>query len=234
MQCETIGDATLYCGDARELDLGAVMDCVVSDPPYKLTSGGKTGVMGGKLSTDSYDNTGSIVQCDITWPEIMAVLWSHMTDGHTYVMANNREVFQAYIAAMDAGFHFHNQLVWDKGTGTPNRWYMKNCEFTLFLKKGAMKQINDCSSRQLIKCPNPLNSAHETEKPVALMQHYIRNSSVAGETVFDPFMGIGSTGVAAVTLGRRFVGCELLPKYFDIACQRLTDAMGAERDMFAA
>ena len=148
-------------------------------------------------------------------------------------MVNNRYVARVENAALDAGFSFHNWLVWDKSTGTPNRWYMKNCEFTLFVFRGAAKYINDCGSRQLVMCPNVTYGEHETQKPVALMEHYIRNSTNPGQIVIDPFMGSGTTGVACVKLGRKFIGIELEPRYFDIACRRIEQAC-AQPDMFIA
>ena len=63
------------------------------------------------------------------------------------------------------------------------------------------------------------------------MEHYIGNSTSPGETILDPFMGSGTTGVAAVQMGRKFIGIEREPKYFDIACRRIEDAQ-RQGDMF--
>ena len=65
---------------------------------------------------------------------------------------------------------------------------------------------------------------HDTEKPVDLMKVLVENSSNEGDVVLDPFMGIGSTGVAAVQLNRQFIGCEIDKKYYDIAEQRIKEA----------
>jgi DNA modification methylase len=230
---EIIGDATLCLGDAREImpTLGKV-DCIVTDLPYKLESGGgTTGEMGGKFSKNIYDNSGSIISADIEFDEIMPLLVPLLDRGHAYFMVNNRWVGAVENAALAAGFRFHNWLVWDKSTGTPNRWYMKNCEFTLFVFRGAAKPINECGSRQLIKCQNVINGLHETQKPVALMAHYIANSTDAGQTVLDPFMGSGTTGVAALQLGRKFIGIEIDQKHFDTACRRIK-AANNQRDVF--
>lgn len=223
---ERIGAATLYLGDARDIlpTLGLV-NMVCTDLPYALESGGNsTGEMGGKFSRDVYDNSGTIIPVDIEFSEIMPLAAAVLPDGHAYFMVNNRHVAAVQNEALAAGFRFHNWLVWDKSTGTPNRWYMKNCEFTLFVFRGRAKYINDCGARQLIKCPNVIDGEHETQKPVALMAHYISNSSTSGDIVLDPFMGSGTTGVAAVQMGRGFVGIERESRYFDIACRRIEDA----------
>ena len=102
-----------------------------------------------------------------------------------------------------------------------NRWYMKNCEYICFFFKGQGKAITDCGSKQLVKVPNVLNAAHPTQKPIELMELYIGNSTVPDETVLDPFMGSGTTGVACVRLDRRFIGIELDEEYFNLACERI-------------
>ena len=233
----TIGDATLVHGDALAFFDGpgkdTQADCFVSDPPYRLESGGQNGAAGqtettgghrpmaGKFDNRHYNNDGNIVKSDIGWPEIMGLVSSILPHGHAYIMANNRHVYPALSAAEAAGLRFHNILVWDKGAGTPNRWYMKNCEFTLLLFTGKAKPINNCGSRQLIRVPNIRGADHPTEKPVALMQHYIENSTSPGDLVVDPFMGVGSTAVACLRSGRRFIGCEIDRHYFDLACRRV-------------
>jgi site-specific DNA-methyltransferase (adenine-specific) len=229
-----IGLASLYLGDCREVlpGLGAV-DLVVTDVPYLLESGGNTtGEMGGKFAVGTYDNSGSIIPADITFDEFMPLIARTIDQGHGYFMVNNRYLARIENAALAAGFRFHNWLVWDKSTGTPNRWYMKNCEFTLLVFRGHAQPINDCGARQLIRCPNVIGGVHETQKPVALMAHYIGNSSAPGQRVLDPFMGSGSTGVAAVELGREFIGIERDERYFEIACKRI-EAAHHRRDLFA-
>jgi len=206
----TIGSATLYLGDCRDIlpTLGKV-DAVVTDHPYLLESGGKnTSIVGGKFSRETYNNGGALIPVDIDPSEFMPLIAEVLPQGHAYFMVNNRHVSRTQLLAESAGFRFHNLLVWDKKTCTPNRWYMKNCEFTLFMFRGAGRLINDCGARQLISCPNVINAAHETQKPVALMEHYIGNSTERGQIVLDPFMGSGTTGVAAVQKGRKFIGIE--------------------------
>ena len=68
------------------------------------------------------------------------------------------------------------------------------------------------------------NSIHPTQKPIAVMEWAIGKSADA-DTILDPFMGSGTTGVAAVKLGRKFIGIEIEPKYFDIACRRISEAL---------
>lgn len=101
-------------------------------------------------------------------------------------------------------------------------------EYVGFFFKGKAFAINDCSSKQGIHVAHQDTTEHPTEKPVALMQHYIRNSSQPGEVVFDPFMGTGTTGVAAIRSGRKFIGIEKDPRWFQVAVERIQREM---RDM---
>lgn len=218
-----IGNATLYLADCRAIaaDLPKAR-LVVTDPPYRLTSGGMNGggMNGGWMS--DYSNNGAPVACDIDWPEIMALCYSlGAVDSDAYVMANDKNLIPAGMAAGPAGFSIHNILVWDKVNATANRWYMKNCEYVLYLWKGHASKINNASSKQLIRLPQIDESNHPTEKPVELMAHYIENSSKPGDLVTDPFMGSGTTGVACAKLGRRFIGVEIDPGHFETACERI-------------
>lgn len=233
MREEIIGRARLICADCRDiLPTLPKVDAVVTDPPYLLVSGGCTRLdMGGKFNADRYDNGGAIIPVDIEFEEWLPLVADRLAQGHAYIMVNNRHVAECQKQAEAAGFRFHNLLIWDKGIATPNRWYMKNCEFTLFMFRGRGTRIVDAGSKQLIRCPPPMNAAHETQKPVGLMEHYIGNSTTHGQIVLDPFMGSGTTGVAAVQMGRDFIGIEREPKYFDIACRRIEDAQ-RQKDLF--
>lgn len=224
---ETIGNCKLYLGDAVEILPQIKADLVVTDPPYKLESGGNTtGEMQGKFAVGTYNNSGSIVACDIDWPDFMPLLYRSLSgDAHAYVMCNNRHVQAMLTEAEKAGFRFHNLLVWDKGNATPNRWYMKNCEFTGFFFKGKAKFVNDCGAKQLLYAPQEPHGDHPTPKPVMLMRHYIDQSSQKGQIVLDPFMGVGSTGVASVQAQRNFIGIEIDVGHFDTACRRIEHAV---------
>lgn len=69
------------------------------------------------------------------------------------------------------------------------------------------------------------NKKHPTEKPSSLMGIFVTNSSNAGDIVLDLFMGAGSTGVASLETGRKFIGCEIDEKYFDVAKERIEEVI---------
>lgn len=230
---EIIGDATLYMGSCLDImPTLAPVDLVLTDPPYRVTSGGFGDLEGGFSGwiKDNYDNKGAIVACDLDWADwlnlIPAVLREH---AHVYVFSNDRNLSIARQAAEAAGLQFHRLLVWDKRAALPNRWYQQTCEFVLFMRKGKAFMINAPSSKALQSIFQRDESDHPTEKPVSLCQLYIENSTKRGETVLDPFMGSGTTGVAAIRSGRKFVGIELTQQWFDVACKRIEAAMATPR-----
>lgn len=232
-----IGDCRLILGDAMEvLPSLPKADLIVSDVPYALTTGGvskSSKTMSGIFASHNYANDGQLIMATVPFDEMMPAFYGALADNaDCYVMANDKNVNPLTNAAVQAGFQLHNLLAWDKVTPTANRWYMKNLEFTLYLWKGRARTINDPSSKQLLRGGIDKLCGHPTEKPVYLMAEYIRNSSKKGETVLDPFMGSGATAVAAMNLGRKFVGIEIHEPFFEMAVGRVRSAF--ERpDMYA-
>jgi site-specific DNA-methyltransferase (adenine-specific) len=220
----------LICGDSLKImpHHTNCYDLIVSDPPYLLTSGGMTeGGMHERFGGGgTYDNSGNFFQGECPdWSEFMPLMFDCLVDNaQCYTMSDSKNVQAMLNAGEEAGFSFHNLLCWRKGTYTANRWYMKGVEFTALHFKGKAFQINACGSKQDVYVPQIDESEHPTEKPVLLMKMYIENSSQPGQVVFDPFMGTGTTGVAAINSGRKFVGIENDRRWFDVACERLQSA----------
>ena len=225
---ERIGPVTLYLGDMREVLplLAERADLCVSDPPYPLISGGNTAQsMGGIFSHAEYDNSGALMDM-VPWHDMGGPIFRALKDdADCYIMANDKNIWAAQPAFLNAGFKFHNLLDWDKIRATRNRFYMKHKEYVIYLWKGKVKTINDCGSKQSFPLNAKRTSGHPTEKPVDLMAHYIKNSSQPEGLVIDPFMGSGTTMVAAVETGRRGIGIEINPAHFETACERVRNAV---------
>ncbi|MEM5541773.1 site-specific DNA-methyltransferase [Sulfitobacter sp. AS92] len=223
-----IGPCTLYLGDALDIlpSLRGQADLVVTDPPYKLTSGGNTsGAMGGKMASEVYDNTGLLMDV-VKWQEIGGPIYRALgPNGDAYVMCEDKNLFAAHGGFLGAGFKFHSLLTWDKISPSRTRYYMKDSEFTLYLWKGAARDITNGGDKRITRMARPKGAVHPTQKPVELMAQYIANSSDADDLVLDPFMGSGTTLVAAAKLGRRAVGIEKSPEHFEAACKRVQAAV---------
>lgn len=200
------------------------IDLIVSDIPYKIVAGGCTNkAMGiGKNNYNLIKNGKIFKHNDIKFSDFMSEIFRVLKDNsHCYLMVNGRNLKELQTEAEKVGFVYQNLLVWDKGNATPNKWYMNCCEFILFLRKGRAKNINNLSSKTILKIDNVRNKTHPTEKPIDLMKVLIKNSSVENDTVLDMFMGTGSTVIASVMLNRNAIGIEIDNDYFNIAKKRI-------------
>jgi site-specific DNA-methyltransferase (adenine-specific) len=196
--------------------------------PYKLSSGGsRPGALGGKLSAENYDNSGLLMDV-VAWSEIGGPIFRALKpNADAYVMSDDSNLFAAHSGFIGAGFKFHSLLVWDKIVPNRTRYYMKDSEFTLYLWKGRARDIRHGGSKRVVRLARPVGAVHPTQKPIELMRLYINNSSDPGDLVLDPFMGSGTTLVAAVNAGRRAIGIEKSPEHFEAACARVRAAVDA-------
>lgn len=219
-----IGPVRLIFGDALKVLplLERVADLLVTDPPYELTSGGKSGQgMSGKFDAEVYDNSGFLMDT-VRWSQMGPPIYRALKkNADAYVMAEDKNVFAAHAAFLGAGFRFHSLLDWDKITPSRTRFYMKHKEHVLYLFKGRARDINDGGSKRSFPCHRPKNAIHPTQKPVELMARYIKNSSQPGDMVLDPFAGSATTLLAAAQEGRKAIGIELSEEHFAAACRRL-------------
>ena len=174
----------------------------------------------GKVFT--YNN----IDCESYAPEFYRVL----KDGsHCYVMCNHINLIHMLNVFTQNGFKFVKSLIWSKGNKIMGHYYMSSFEYILFFRKGKGKKINHCGTSDILSVPNKKTKGddgknlHNTEKPVELMKILIDNSSLENEIVLDPFMGIGSTGIAAIELNRDFIGIEIDERYFEIAQSRIEE-----------
>ena len=198
------------------------VDLIVTDPPYKIVTGGDSGdrpkgILAGNRNLFTH-------QTDIEIHEWMPLLFKVLKQqSHAYIFTNSTNLHEMLDESLKAGFLFHNLLVWEKNNCTPSQFYMKNCEYVLFLRKGQAKYINNIGNSKTVHYFSNIigTKSHPCEKPVELLKYYITNSSQEGELVLDPFMGTGSCAVACTETKRNFLGIELDPHFFSVAKQRI-------------
>lgn len=201
-----IGDATLYLGDCLDIlpTLGPV-DALVTDPPYGLGDKWKRKYHGSNGTTRLW--TGEIPIWDKTFPQERVINAIQLTPMWI--------VWGFYNGSLPSGTGL---LVWDKKQKT-NRSEGEAAlsNVVVGVKFFRMSRIDAYWNKaRTIK-------THPTEKPVPIMEwclSFLPNKCV----ILDPFMGSGTTGVACAQLGRKFIGIEIEPKYFEIACKRISDA----------
>lgn len=210
------------------------IDLIVTDPPYKVTARGNAGNSGGMMQ-DKLSMQGKIFKHnDIKPSEYIPEFYRLLKDGsHCYIMTNHVNLHEMLNVAKESGFHFIKSLVWNKGNKIMGQYYMSQFEYILFFRKGRGKKINKCGTADILEIPNKKTKGedgkniHDTEKPVELMKVLIENSSNIDEVVFEPFMGVGSTIMACVELHRRYIGCEIDEKYYNIAKTRIENTINS-------
>ncbi len=212
-----IGDCTLYEGDCLEVmpTLGKV-DAAVTDPPYGI--GYVHGAEKGKYATKF--NGKRVIGDDKPF------------DPSSLLAVGVPSVFwgaNSYASGLPASTSW---LVWDKRCGKGGRPDQADCEIAWSNIGGPARVFNHYWSGFARDSERGVPRVHPTQKAIAVME-WCLGFLPESETILDPFMGSGTTGVACVKEGRKFIGIELDPEYFDIACKRIRDAY-AQPDMFVA
>jgi site-specific DNA-methyltransferase (adenine-specific) len=198
------------------------VDCIITDPPYKVTSRGGYTSAGGMMLDKSMRDGSVFRENSICIEEWLPILFSKLKNtGHCYIMCNNKNLSNFMKAIDSSSFHLIKVMVWAKDNKIMSQAYMSQIEFIFFLRKAGFVKINNCGESDLLQFSNPKNKNHPTEKPIDLLMVLAQNSTNEGQTILDPFMGSGSTGVACVNTNRNFIGIEKDEKYFEIAKDRI-------------
>ena len=241
----------LYLGDALDLlnrCRAEVFDLIFADPPYFLSNGGITCHSGKMVSVnkgkwDRAENIEEIHAFNFRWLEACKRVLK--PDGAIWVSGTSHNIYSVGFAMQQLGYKILNDIAWYKLNPPPNlscRYFVHATETILWARKNSrskhkfnydlMRTIGDPTpGKQMhslwrIPPPTPQEKRygkHPTQKPEALLERIILASTDPGDLVLDPFCGSGTTGVACVRHGRRFIGFELDKEYATIARQRLED-----------
>lgn len=203
MRIETIGNATLYLGDCMDvLPTLPKVDAVITDPPYGINAARTRNSQ--KAGWVDYGSDG----WDLERPDA-AIFPMMLAAGKIQIIWGGNYFTDWLPPTMQ-------WLVWDKGQ---RDFSLADCEFAWSSQKRAARIFTYARATALQD-----GKQHPTQKPVALMVWCIEQCNPKPRTILDPFMGSGTTGVAAMSLQKTFYGIEREPKYFDIACRRIEDA----------
>lgn len=213
MRVERIGGCTLYLADCMDvLPTLEGVDAIVSDPPYGIAfqkgAGGK--------GLHSTRNLEPIKSDDAAFDPSHLLRWPCVLFGGNH-----------FYARLPDGGTFH---AWDKSCGVGPADSFSDAEFAWTSFRGKSQVIRYLWKGVLQDGEKGLPKYHVMQKPIEVMRWCIDMVPEA-QTICDPYMGSGSTGVAAVKAGRKFIGIEVEPRYFDIACERIRKAY-AQPDMF--
>ena len=241
----------LYQGDALDL-LSKIpdesVDCVWTDPPYMLSNGGITCVAGRMVSVDKgeWDKSQGLEadhQFNLQWTnECYRVL---KPTGTIWISGTLHVYPSVGMALLQNGFRLLNDIVWVKPNPPPNlgrRTFTHSTEVVLWASKAPkgsrhkytfnydeMRRENGGKQMKTVweftspKAHEKRYGKHPTQKPLALIDRCLRASTDQDDVVLDPFTGSGSTGVAALELGRTFVGIELDESFVELSIKRLSE-----------
>ena len=243
-----IGPHVLYLGDCRDvLPILSPVDLVVADPPYSIS------VEGSENQSDAGTRSLDFFECDRDWGRMTATVVEALASvamtatASAYVWCGHRQI-GAIVAHFEKARPMTTRLVaWEKACPAPappwSGWPsgFETCVYAYpegrvwDLAPGQMPRSNLLRADSF-RHGQPGKVDHPTQKPLAVIEPLIRASSRRDQTVLDPFMGSGTTGVACANLGRRFVGVEIHEPYFRIACRRIADAVagGVQPSLFPA
>lgn len=225
-----IGPAHLILGDCREILPSLKADHVISDPPYEavLHDGAKeqriTRTDGRKMHGDLGFEGIDLVRAEVSR------LCVETSSGWLilFTLAEGVRAWRDDIQA--AGGKWDTTLAWVKPDSSPRfngQGAARGFECAVTAWCGTGHRSWNAGGKRGIYTHNVNTNRqgeHPTEKPVPLMKELIADFTKPGQTILDPFMGSGSTGVAAVQMGRSFIGIEQDPRWFDLACRRIEAA----------
>ena len=205
------------------------VDLLVTDPAYESLEkhravGTTTRLKHSKSSSNDWFRVFPNERFGELFAEVFRVL---KPDTHFYLFCDAETMFVAKPEAERVGFKFWKPLVWDKRTIGMGYHYRARYELILFFEKGK-RRLNDLGIADIIAEPR-IRGGYPAEKPPKVSKVLIEQSSKPGDVVADPFMGSGSVGVAALELGRRFIGTDLNPGAVRHTADRLK-AFGAGRE----
>ena len=196
------------------------IDCLITDPPYGVDI--QFGAYDNQLSR-KIENDGNIEDALVLLDEMLLNVKSKLKDNaHIYIFCNWK-IYPQFNQIISKHFQIKNLIIWDKlfmGMGDLKGNYSSSYEMIVFA--GGYREFLT-RPKNIIQCRFSDERFHNTQKPVELIKQLIDNSTNVNETIFDPFLGSGSTVVAAKEMKRNFIGCEIDEQNYKITLKRLED-----------
>ena len=241
MKPTIIGSATLYEGDCLEIapTLG-VVDHLITDPPYEASLHASKNSLRGRVRADTGPDLKGLDFAPIDEIRQQVVGLGDNCTGWFIAFCTSEGVWKWAEEINASPMKYKRACVWIKPDSTPQlngQGPAQGAEHFVCAWAGTGHAKWNAGGKRGVytHCVNGSwrHGEHPTEKPPSLMAELLADFTNSGQTILDPFMGSGTTGVAAVQMGRSFIGIEKEPKYFDIACKRIEEAQ-RQSDLFIA
>jgi site-specific DNA-methyltransferase (adenine-specific) len=247
MRTVKIGDATLIHGDAREvLPKIRNIDAVVTSPPYNQLGNmphKPTGIWGKKNSGSAWVQTWNArgyedAKCEASYQTEQNELFSAMSNAcrptaslfyNHQLRWRSKQLLHPVAWFKPDGWNLRSEIIWDRGGGMMMNARMF-CRFDeriyWFTRSSQWKWNQECVGMGTIwRIARAQHKEHPVAFPIGLPINCIKAASDKRDIILDPFMGSGTTGVAALQLGRKFIGIEIDKTYFDIAVKRIREVV---------
>lgn len=216
----------------KEIESGSV-DMILTDPPYELSKSKGGGMMGrgGRKFMEQVNEADMVNGIDTTlFLDTCLGLFDLKQKFCGVFTCSNKQLIE-YISWAETNKLQYGVGVWNKTNPAPlcNHKYLGDVEYWVYIKGNKSKILGSYSSKSMVYT-SKINKSdkdkfnHPTCKPVEFMEKFLINHTLEGANVLDPFMGSGSTGVAAKNLNRKFIGIEMDEGYFNIAKDRINEA----------
>ena len=234
----------LICGDSRDIIKRIPdnsIDFILTDPPYNV----------GKHSTGNIPLPGRTpMNNDVAawdWIDFHPEEWADefirilKPTGNLFIFTTYNQIGKWY-DCLDHRFDASNFMVWHKTNPAPKIFqagFLNSCEmvFTCWNKKHTWNFISQAEMHNFVESPICMrperlsDPKHPAQKPVSILKKMLQIASNPGDIVFDPFMGVGSVGVAALEMDRKFIGVELDKKYYQAALFRIEAMASKKKDI---
>lgn len=212
------------------------IDCLITDPPY-----GTNDEYGKLIKRGNKHTSFNVIEWDTILPtafleDVYRVL---KEDSWGFIFVDKKEVTTVWNVLEKYGFKPRNTFYWVKSNKapTPRKNFKSSVEVAIAFTKGRtnMKWKGGANQNNYIILPFVMGKErvnHPTQKPVKLISHFIELVTNPGDIILDPYIGSGTTAVAAKLLGRGYVGIELESEYYDIAKRRVDDTKTLDSHLF--
>lgn len=220
---------TIYnvdCMDGLKEVTDNSVDLVIMDPPYEFQSvkgGGRFGSKNEKYHSELVSISRGISN------EVLDILIQKMKSVNMYIWCNKRQLRQ-YFDYLDDNGYMIDLLTWHKTNPVPtcSNKYLSDTEYLVFAREKGVKLYGSYETKRKwyvssLNTDDKKRYGHPTVKPLDIIKNLVTNSSRGGDIVLDPFIGSGTTAVAAKLLGRHYIGFEIDPEYYKIANKRVQE-----------
>ncbi len=231
MELNLIHNIDALTGMSALFACGIKVDLILTDPPYELSNLNAGGCSALSVSIqNAMDQLDTPALRKTVSREYLEAMWALQDAHNIYIFCNGKQIpYYLDFFVKEKGCRY-DILIWYKTNAMPlySNKYLCDKEYVLYFRNGGLCRPANYEDAATLYV-SPINAkdkkkyGHPTIKPLPFIERLIRNSSVEGQLVLDPFAGSGTTLVAAKKLDRKYIGFEIEPRWCGLANQRIME-----------